>query len=73
MGLWVEGKGRLEDPARFEAWTRICREVGLKLRQGSAFDHEGHPKAATRIAFAAFEPEELRNAAMRMGQASARI
>ena len=73
MGLWVEGKGRLEDPARFEAWIRSCRKVGLKLRQGSSFDHEGHPKAATRIAFAAFEPEELKDAAIRMGQALARI
>ncbi|MBL0313492.1 MAG: PLP-dependent aminotransferase family protein [Holophagaceae bacterium] len=72
MGLWVEGKGHLEDPAQFEAWIRICREGGLKLRQGSSFDHEGRPKAATRIAFAAFEPEELRHAAMRMGQAMAR-
>ncbi|MBL0212147.1 MAG: PLP-dependent aminotransferase family protein [Holophagaceae bacterium] len=73
MGLWVEGKGRLADPASFDAWIRMCRDLGLKLRQGSTFDHEGRPKAATRIAFTAFEPEELRNAAIRMGQASMRI
>jgi GntR family transcriptional regulator/MocR family aminotransferase len=73
MGLWVEGKGPLKDPEPFEAWIRSCRELGLKLRQGASFDHEGQPKTATRIAFAAFEAEELRNAAMRMGQASARI
>jgi len=70
MGLWVEGKGRLEDPASFEAWIRACRGAGLKLRPGSSFDHEGRPRAATRIAFAAFEAEELRDAARRMGQAA---
>ncbi len=73
MGLWVRGKGRLEDPNRFESWIKLCRNLGLKLRQGSAFEHEGRSKAATRMAFTAFEPEELRAAAQRMGQALSRI
>lgn len=73
MGLWVEGKGRLEDPERFATWIGNCRDLGLKLRPGAAFDHEGQPKAATRIAFTAFEPEQLKAAAQRMGQALAGI
>lgn len=73
MGLWVEGIGRLKDPEPFETWIRSCRELGLRLRQGASFDHEGQAMAATRLAFAAFEPEELKAAAQRMGQALAGI
>ncbi|MDE3245495.1 MAG: PLP-dependent aminotransferase family protein [Acidobacteriota bacterium] len=73
MGLWVTGKGPLADPNAFESWIRACRDLGLKLRQGSAFDHLGQSRAATRIAFTAFEPEELKGAATRMGQALSRV
>jgi GntR family transcriptional regulator/MocR family aminotransferase len=71
MGLWVEGKGPLAGPARFEAWIRACRKAGLRLHPGAAFDHEGNPRSATRIAFAAFEVQELWDAARRMGLAAA--
>jgi GntR family transcriptional regulator/MocR family aminotransferase len=73
MGLWVEGKGALAEPAAFESWIRICRESGLKLRPGTSFDHDGRPRAATRIAFTAFDPEELVQAARHMGQAAAQV
>lgn len=72
MGLWVRGRGPLAAPAAFQRWIEGCRKAGLKLRPGSAFDHEGKPLAATRIAYSSFEPEELRDAARRMGEAAAR-
>lgn len=62
MALWLKGRGRLADPAAFEAWILSCRFKGLKLRSGPYFDLQGKPLAATRLGFTAFTPEELQQA-----------
>jgi GntR family transcriptional regulator/MocR family aminotransferase len=67
MGLWVEGQRDLADPLRFEMWIRACGVKGFKFRQGSYFDLNGAPLAATRFGFSAYQPEELQRTVALMG------
>jgi len=62
MGLWLRGKGPLEDPERFELWIKACALKGLKLKKGSGFRVAGEPLAATRLGFTAHGIEELQQA-----------
>jgi GntR family transcriptional regulator/MocR family aminotransferase len=62
MGLWVHGQGPLADPMRFQVWVRAAGLKGIKLRPGAYFDLDGQPRAATRLGFTAFTPEELQRA-----------
>ena len=62
MALWLSGAGKLADPARFDLWVRSCGLKGIKLRLGSHFDLDKKPRAATRLGFMAFTPEELQEA-----------
>ncbi|HZU52588.1 MAG TPA: PLP-dependent aminotransferase family protein [Holophagaceae bacterium] len=59
MGLWVKGRGELEDPKRMEAWLQACALLGIRLRNGAFFDFHGGSLAATRLGFTAYEPAEL--------------
>jgi GntR family transcriptional regulator/MocR family aminotransferase len=62
MALWLEGIGQLADPVRFTLWIRACQTRGLKLRTGRHYDLEGRDRAATRLGFTGFTPEELQQA-----------
>jgi GntR family transcriptional regulator/MocR family aminotransferase len=62
MALWLRGAGRLADPAVFTLWIRACQSRGLKLRAGRHYDLEGRDRAATRLGFTGFTPEELQRA-----------
>jgi GntR family transcriptional regulator/MocR family aminotransferase len=62
MALWLTGVGKLEDPAVFNTWLRACQLRGLKLRSGKHYDLEGKDRAATRLGFTGFTPEELQTA-----------
>jgi GntR family transcriptional regulator/MocR family aminotransferase len=62
MALWLKGSGKLADPAQFETWVRACAIRGIKLRQGSYYDLQHMPTAATSLGFMAFTPEELQKA-----------
>ncbi|HET8714535.1 MAG TPA: PLP-dependent aminotransferase family protein [Holophagaceae bacterium] len=59
MGLWVEGRGPLEDPLRMAAWIQAAGMLGIKLLPGRSFTFDGRALAATRIGFTASEPEEI--------------
>lgn len=59
MGLWVEGRGALADPARMSAWIQASALLGVKLLPGSAFSFDGRGRAATRIGFTGSEPAEI--------------
>jgi len=58
--------GKLADPTRFDMWVRTCGLKGLKLRMGGYFDLEGRVRAATRLGFTAYLPEELQRAVSMM-------
>ena len=60
--LWLQGKGALAEPGRFAIWVRSCAVKGIKLRRGSYYDFGGQERAATRLGFTAYTPEELQRA-----------
>jgi len=62
VALWLTGAGRLADPSVFNVWLRTCQIRGLKLRSGKHYDLAGKDRAATRLGFTAFTPEELQTA-----------
>ncbi len=66
MALWLRGVGPLGDPQAFGAWVKGCQAQGLKLRNGRHYSLAGTGLAATRMAFAAFTPEELQRAVAMM-------
>jgi GntR family transcriptional regulator/MocR family aminotransferase len=68
MALWLRGVGAYADPSRFNAWVHSCIMKGLKLRPGRFYDFEGHERAATRLGFSAYEPDELQRAIALMGE-----
>jgi GntR family transcriptional regulator/MocR family aminotransferase len=66
MGLWLQGRGVLEDPERFDLWIKACAMKGVKLRKGRAFRLQGELLAATRLGYTAHTPEELQQAVVWM-------
>ncbi len=62
MALWLEGAGPLADPLRFSLWIRACQSRGLKLRMGKHYDLDKRERAATRLGFTGYTPEELQRA-----------
>jgi len=67
MAIWIRGVEAHADPHRFNAWIQSCNLKGLKLRPGKYYDFDGRDRAATRLGFSAYLPEELQRAVALMG------
>ncbi len=69
MGLWVQGRGRLAAPPAFQHWLGLALRRGVRAAPGQPWHLDGRPLAATRLAFSAHEPAELKAAAWRLARA----